>query len=91
VGALVLGRNRRPHAPSAQPDLAAQNADHRHVRKAGGGQTQVTIRWSPIEATAEEQRTFDAAHDSMTQGWGGTFDRLAAYVAGASSRLSGKP
>jgi len=47
-----------------------------------GGKTRVTIRWSPLEASAEEQNTFDAAHDSMMQGWGGTFDRLAAYLAG---------
>jgi uncharacterized protein YndB with AHSA1/START domain len=48
-----------------------------------GGRTKVTIRWSPINATAEEQRTFDAAHDGMTQGWGGTFERLTAYLANA--------
>jgi uncharacterized protein YndB with AHSA1/START domain len=47
------------------------------------GQTRVTIRWSPLEATAEEQATFDAAHGGMTAGWAGTFDRLAEYLAGA--------
>ena len=48
-----------------------------------GGKTKVTIRWSPLNASAEEQKTFDAAHDSMRGGWGGTFDRLAAYLVTA--------
>jgi uncharacterized protein YndB with AHSA1/START domain len=47
------------------------------------GQTGVTLRWSPINASAEEQATFNAAHDSMRGGWGGTFDRLAAYLPAA--------
>jgi uncharacterized protein YndB with AHSA1/START domain len=47
------------------------------------GQTGVTLRWSPLEATAEEQSTFDAAHDGMRQGWGGSFDQLAVYLARA--------
>jgi len=45
--------------------------------------TRLTIRWSPLDATAEERQTFDAAHDGMTQGWGGTFERLDAYLANA--------
>ena len=45
------------------------------------GQTEVTLRWSPLDATAEEQATFDAARDGMSQGWGGSFDQLAAYLA----------
>lgn len=47
------------------------------------GKTKLTLRWSPLNATAQEQKTFDAAHDSMTQGWGGTFERLTAYLAKA--------
>jgi uncharacterized protein YndB with AHSA1/START domain len=49
----------------------------------GGGKIRLTIRWSPLNATAEEQQTFDAGHDSMRGGWGGTLDRLAAYLATA--------
>ncbi len=41
----------------------------------------LTLRWSLLDATAEEQKTFDAAHDGMTQGWGGSFERLDAYLA----------
>ena len=38
---------------------------------------------SLVITTAEEQKTFDAMHDSMTQGWTGTMDQLAAYLASA--------
>jgi uncharacterized protein YndB with AHSA1/START domain len=48
-----------------------------------GEKTKLTIRWSPINATAEEQKTFDAGHDSMRGGWGGTLEQLAAYLAKA--------
>jgi uncharacterized protein YndB with AHSA1/START domain len=48
-----------------------------------GGKTKLTLRWAPLDATAEEQKTFDAAHDGMTQGWSGTFERLTAYLADA--------
>jgi uncharacterized protein YndB with AHSA1/START domain len=48
-----------------------------------GGKTKVRLRWSPHNATAEEIKTFDAARDGMTQGWTGTFERLAAYLANA--------
>lgn len=50
---------------------------------APGGKTKFTVRWSPYEATAEEQATFDAGRASMTQGWGGTMDQLTAYLATA--------
>jgi len=48
-----------------------------------GGKTKVTLRWSPHNATADEIKTFDAARDGMTQGWGGSFERLAAYLTNA--------
>jgi uncharacterized protein YndB with AHSA1/START domain len=47
------------------------------------GKTTVTIRWTPINATAEERKTFDTSHDGMRTGWGGTFDQLADYLAKA--------
>jgi uncharacterized protein YndB with AHSA1/START domain len=47
------------------------------------GKTRFTVRWSPHNPTEEEQRTFDAGHDSMRQGWGGTLDKLQAFLAGA--------
>ena len=49
--------------------------------EAPGGKTKLTIRWSPHNATDEERKTFDAGHDSMRQGWGGTLEKLTAYLA----------
>ncbi|MGH6768515.1 MAG: SRPBCC family protein [Xanthobacteraceae bacterium] len=49
----------------------------------GGGKTRFTTRWSPLNATDEECRTFDAGHDSMRQGWTGTLDNLTSYLAKA--------
>jgi uncharacterized protein YndB with AHSA1/START domain len=43
--------------------------------------TKFTVRWAPHDAIAEEQKTFDASLDSMTQGWSGTLDQLEAYLA----------
>lgn len=48
-----------------------------------GGKTRFSLRWSPYNATAEERKTFNEGHQSMTQGWTGTMDQLAAYLAKA--------
>lgn len=45
------------------------------------GKTTVTIEWFPIDPTPEERQTFENAHDGMRQGWGGTFDQLAEFLA----------
>jgi uncharacterized protein YndB with AHSA1/START domain len=50
------------------------------------GKTTLTIRWSPLNATELEMKTFAEAHSGMQQGWGGTFEQLAAYLARANSR-----
>ena len=47
------------------------------------GQTEVTLRWSPLDATPEELAMFAAARDGMRGGWGGSFEQLAAYLAEA--------
>lgn len=49
------------------------------------GKTLVTLTWTPLNATAEEQKTFDDNHTGMTGGWTGSFDRLAAYLATVSA------
>jgi len=46
-----------------------------------GGKTRFTVRWTPLNASEEERATFAAGHASMQQGWGGTLDKLAAYLA----------
>jgi len=51
---------------------------------APGGKSKFTVRWQTHNASAEEQNTFDTMHHSMTQGWGGTMDQLAAYLAEAA-------
>lgn len=52
---------------------------------APGGKTKFTVRWRPLDATAEEQHTFDTMHASMTQGWSGTMEQLEAYLAKAKN------
>jgi uncharacterized protein YndB with AHSA1/START domain len=50
---------------------------------APGGKSKFTVRWQTLDATAEEQATFDAMHLSMTQGWTGTLEQLEAYLTAA--------
>jgi uncharacterized protein YndB with AHSA1/START domain len=45
------------------------------------GKTTVTIKWLPLDSTEEELQTFDGARGGMTQGWTGTFEQLAEYLA----------
>ncbi len=51
------------------------------LEDAPGDRTKLTLIWSPLDATPQEQATFDAAHDNMRSGWGGSFERLDAYLA----------
>jgi hypothetical protein len=44
------------------------------------GKTKLAIEWAPLNPTDEELKTFEAAHDSMKQGWSGTFEPLAGYL-----------
>jgi uncharacterized protein YndB with AHSA1/START domain len=47
------------------------------------GKTVFTVKWTPMNANEVERATFAAGHDSMQQGWGGTLDKLQAYLAKA--------
>ena len=47
------------------------------------GKTTVTLRGGPINATEEERETFWNAQESLRQGFAGTFNQLAAYLAEA--------
>ena len=49
-----------------------------------GGKTRFTVRWSPLNASEEERAAFAAGHASMQQGWGGTLDKLAAFLTKAA-------
>jgi len=45
------------------------------------GETTVQLEWVPVNASAVEQKVFAGMHGAMAQGWNGTFDQLAAYLA----------
>jgi uncharacterized protein YndB with AHSA1/START domain len=46
-----------------------------------GGKTTLTLRGHPLNATEEERKTYRGMFGSMQQGFTGTFDQLAAYLA----------
>jgi uncharacterized protein YndB with AHSA1/START domain len=46
-----------------------------------GHVTVVRVEWTAANATEAEQKTFDAGHSSVHQGWTGTFDNLAEFLA----------
>ncbi|MEC5387426.1 SRPBCC domain-containing protein [Uliginosibacterium sp. H3] len=45
------------------------------------GKTTLTLSGGPINATAEEVVLYQAGFDSMRQGFGGTWDKLATYLS----------
>ena len=47
------------------------------------GKTTMTLQWCPLSPTEAERKTFDTSHDGMRQGWTGTLDQLAEYLAKA--------
>lgn len=46
-----------------------------------GDNTELLLEWQTYEATEEEIAAFNSAFDSMTQGWGSTFENLENYLA----------
>ena len=48
------------------------------------GKTTMTLRWTPLEASEEERKTFDGARGGMDQGWKGTLEQLTEYLGKAS-------
>lgn len=46
-----------------------------------GSKTLLVNRAVGLNPTDEERATFEAGFESMKQGWGGTWDKLAAYLA----------
>ncbi len=73
------GVTRHPMAPTWPLQLLSTFT----FEDAPGGKTRLTVRWHALDATPEEQATFgsDQSRVSMTNGWGGTMDQLAAYLA----------
>jgi uncharacterized protein YndB with AHSA1/START domain len=69
------GKTRHPFSPTWPLEMLTTTTLAEYE-----GKTTITIRWSPINATAEERKTFDASFESMTMGWTGTFEQLAEYL-----------
>lgn len=49
--------------------------------ESGRPRTRMTIRWTPIDPTEAERRTFDEGHEAMRLGWTGTLDKLERFLA----------
>lgn len=47
-----------------------------------GPKTLIALYWAPVEASAAELKTFSDGMSGMSQGWGGSFDRLDAFLKG---------
>ena len=47
------------------------------------GKTELTLHWSPLDASDAQRTLFGNMHDSMRGGWGGTMDQLEVYLATA--------
>ncbi len=48
-----------------------------------GGKTTIEMHGIPVNATDKEQKAFDAAQQSIQQGFKGTFDQLDEYLVNA--------
>jgi len=70
------GLTRHPLAPSWPLEMLSTFSFSE-----AGGKTTFTVTWTPLNPTPEERATFDAGHESMKQGWSGTMEQLAAYLA----------
>jgi uncharacterized protein YndB with AHSA1/START domain len=79
------GLSRHPMAPTWPLEMLSVFT----FEELPGGKTRFTVRWSTHNASAEEQKTFDQGHASMTGGWSGTMEQLAAYLAKAQDKNPG--
>jgi uncharacterized protein YndB with AHSA1/START domain len=75
------GLTRHPMAPEWPMELMSIFT----FEEQPGGKTKFTVRWSPYNPTAGEQKVFDEGHASMNQGWSGTMDQLETYLANAKT------
>ena len=70
------GLTRHPMSPTWPLEMLSATTFTEHE-----GKTAMTLKWSPLNATEEERKTFEAALKGMEQGWGGTLDQLTEYLA----------
>ena len=67
---------RHPMAPDWPLEMLSQT---RFTEVDGG--TQIRLEISAVGSDPAQLKTFDAGRESMTQGWGGTFNQLDAHLA----------
>jgi uncharacterized protein YndB with AHSA1/START domain len=73
------GITRHPFAPDWPLETLSTMTFAEHAGVGGG--TTVVLEWMPINAAETERRMFAASHASMAQGWSGTMEQFAAYLA----------
>lgn len=73
------GVTRAPFNADWPPEMLSTVTFAPHAGKGGG--TVVMVRWEALNASEIERKMFAAGHAGMQQGWTGTFDQLAAYLA----------
>ena len=66
-----------PMAPAWPRKMLSTN----HYDDLGDGTTRLSVTWLPVEASAEEEATFDNARAGMTGGWDHMFGQIEAYLA----------
>ncbi|HZZ44340.1 MAG TPA: SRPBCC family protein [Tepidisphaeraceae bacterium] len=69
------GMTRHPFSANWPREMLTTTTLVEHDRK-----TTLSIQWEPLNATAEERATFNAARDGMKMGWTGTFEQLSEYL-----------
>lgn len=75
------GVTRHPMSPTWPLETLSTNTFTEHE-----GKTTIAVRWSAINATDDERKTFDDSHEGMRMGWTGTMDQLAAYLTLAANK-----
>jgi uncharacterized protein YndB with AHSA1/START domain len=71
------GLTRHPMSPDWPLQMLATTT----FEAVGPDKTKVTITWQPYEADAAAEAAFEEGRAGMTQGFGGTFAKLEAYLA----------
>jgi uncharacterized protein YndB with AHSA1/START domain len=72
----------KPARHPMMPTWPAKMLTTVQLSEEGPGKTRVTITWEPAgDVTKEELETFIKMRGGMSQGWGGSFDKLEGYLA----------
>jgi len=74
---MAGAKTRHPLAPSWPIQMLSTFT----FMEASPGKTTFMVTWTPLNPTPEERATFEGGHDSMKQGWSGTMEQLATYLA----------